>query len=378
MAPVKEPMRPDFQLLIKPASADCNQACGYCFYRRVGKVYPKTAEHRMTSQVLDALVRRYLALRLPHTVFCWQGGEPTLAGLAFYREAVALMQAHGRGGQSVTNALQTNGLLLDAEWCRFLSQYRFLVGVSLDGPADLHDHYRGQGTHDRVLRAIRCMAENHVEFNALAVVNDLTARHAGRIYRYFRELGIQYMQFIPCVESDAAGKAEPYSVTAEAYGDFLCELFDCWLPDARSGVSARLFDALLAHAVTGRSGLCYLDHGCGNYFVVEYNGDAYPCDFFVDESWRLGNVLTTPFETLYERGRAREFRALRHRLPADCESCPWKDLCRGGCLKDRARIGGQYGGVSYFCKAYRRLFAHAAGPIRALAAEVRAAHPSQA
>ena len=364
-------MRPDFQLLIKPVSADCNQSCAYCFYRRVGDIYSKTPEHRMSAETLDALVRRFLELRLPASVFCWQGGEPMLAGLGFYQRAVGLMQAHGRAGQSVTNALQTNGLLIDPDWCRFLAQYRFLVGISLDGPRELHDHYRGRGTYDAVLRAIRCMTEHHVEFNALAVVNDLTARNARPIYTHLRELGIQFLQFIPCVETGPDGRPAPFSVSPEAYGDFLCELFDLWYPDAKAGVSERLFDALLSRAVLGNSGLCYLDHGCGNYFVIEYNGDAYPCDFFVEEDQRLGNILTTPFDTLYDRGRARTFRALRHRIPDSCAPCRWKDLCRGGCLKDRARIGARYDQPTYFCTAYQRLFGHAEGRIRELAEYVK-------
>jgi len=365
-------MRPDFQLLIKPVSADCNQSCVYCFYRRVGDLYARTPEHRMSAETLDGLVRRFLELRLPASVFCWQGGEPTLAGLEFYRRAVVLMQTHGRGGQSVTNALQTNGLLIDADWCRFLAQYRFLVGLSLDGPEDLHDFYRGRGSHAAALRSAALMSEHGVEFNILAVVNDRTAREARRIYTDFRERGMLYLQFIPCVESGPDGAPMPFSVTPEAYGDFLCELFDLWYPEAKTGVSERLFDALLSRAVLGNSGLCYLDHGCGNYFVIEYNGDVYPCDFFVEEEWRLGNVRTTSFEALYDRGRARTFRAWRHRLPEACAACRWRDLCRGGCLKDRARLGGRYDHPTYFCAAYQRLFAHAEERIRELAEYVKA------
>jgi uncharacterized protein len=364
-------MRPDFQLLIKPVSADCNQSCAYCFYRRVGDIYPRTPEHRMAPETLEGLVRRFLELRLPASVFCWQGGEPMLAGLEFYQRAVALMQTHGRAGQSVTNALQTNGLLIDPDWCRFLAQYRFLVGISLDGPAELHDPYRGRGTYDAVRRALRCMAEHHVEFNALAVVNDLTARNARRIYTHLRELGIQFLQFIPCVEAGPDGRPAPFSVSPEAYGDFLCELFDLWYPEARAGVSERLFDALIARAVTGNSGLCYLDHGCGSYFVIEHNGDAYPCDFFVEEDWRLGNILTTPFDVLYDRSRARAFRALRHKLPDPCAACRWKDLCRGGCLKDRARLAAAYHRPTHFCPAYQRLFTHAEERIRELGEYVK-------
>ena len=364
----------EFQLLIKPVSADCNQECRYCFYRRVGALYPSETPHRMSGETLEAMIRRYLGLRLPESVFCWQGGEPTLAGLDFYRQAVRLMQRHGRDGQPVGNALQTNGLLLDEDWCRFLAEYRFLVGLSLDGPKEIHDAYRGinGSSYDQVLRAMAQLRSHQVEFNVLSVVTDLAARSAKLIYRHFREMGIAHMQFIPCIEVDSGRRPAEFSVSPEAYGDFLCELFDEWMAEETGRVSERLFDALLAREIHGRSGLCLLDGGCGNYFVVEYNGDAYPCDFFVAEEWRLGNVRKTSFEKLRERSRAREFRSARRDLPEACSACPWQTLCTGGCLKDRQRAGERMDVPTYFCKAYQRLFSHTADPIRRRAAEIRA------
>ena len=377
------------QLLIKPASADCNQAWTYCFYRRAGDLYRQDTPHRMSDDVLKALVRRYLRLRLPQSVFCWQGGEPTLMGLDFYQRAVQLMQRFGSGRQPVSNALQTNGLLLDREWCVFLRQYNFLVGVSLDGPAELHDAYRrmsaGKGSHAAVLRALGLLKTADVQFNVLSVVSDLTARHAGEIYRYFRDLGLEHMQFIPCVETDPeTGRPAPFSVSPEAFGEFLCEMFDAWLPDAKAGVSVRLFDGLLRRELCGNTELCYLDGACGSCPVIEHNGDVYPCDFFVQPEWKLGNILTTPLEKLMERRRARAFRGGRHRLPGACEDCEWKDLCRGGCLKDRQRVSGRFDAPTWFCRAYQRFLPHAAGRIRRLAAEFRDARacgengPSQA
>lgn len=365
-----------FQVLIKPAGADCNLACGYCFYRRTDGMYAEPGPHRMPDEVLEALVRRYLRLRLPQTVFCWQGGEPTLMGPAFFHRAMGLMQRFGRDRQSVSNALQTNGLLLDEAWCDFFRRYRFLVGLSLDGPAEVHDRYRtyagGGGSHADVLRAFRLMHEQKVEFNILAVVSDAATGQAGRIYRYFRGLGLRHMQFIPCVETDAAtGRPAHFSVSAEAYGDFLCELFDAWLPEARDCVSIRLFDGLLRRELTGRSGLCTFEAQCGHCPVVEYNGDVYPCDFFVQPEWKLGNIVTTPFEKLVQRRRARVFQSAKRHLPPDCADCVWAELCRGGCLKDRQRTAGRFDVPSYFCKAYQRLFPHVARPLKELAAHVR-------
>jgi len=282
------------------------------------------------------------------------------------------MERNGESGQSISNAFQTNGLLLDEEWCRFFARYRFLIGLSLDGPAELHDAYRGassgQGSYSEVIRALRFLREAGVEHNVLAVVTDLTARHAGRIYRHFRELGLAHMQFIPCLESgEGRGTAAPFSVSPEAYADFLCELFDLWLPEARNGVSIRLFDALLLRERTGRSGLCELDGDCAGYLVIEHNGDAFPCDFFVREEMRLGNIARTSPEKLRERAPARKLRGARHRLPEACGQCEWRELCRGGCLKDRERLAGRLDAPTYFCRTWQRFLPHAAEPIRNLA-----------
>ena len=365
----------NLQLLIKPAGPDCNLACGYCFYRRVGKMHGG-ATHRMSDETLQAVVRRYLKLRLQQSVFCWQGGEPTLMGLDFFQRAVSLMQQFGRGRQAVSNALQTNGMLIDREWCAFFQNYRFLIGLSLDGPAQLHDHYRvkanAAGTHAEVLRALKLMQETGVECNLLAVVNDLTARHAKTIYTYFRELGMRHLQFIPCVETAPdTFTPEAFSVTPEAYADFLCELFDLWPPEAREGVSIRLFDGLLAKELCGNSNLCYFDGACGQAPVIEHNGDVYPCDFFVQPEWKLGNVAATPFDKLITRAAARRFRAGRFKLPPECAECEWKSFCLGGCLKDRQRISGSFNVPAWYCETWKRFLPYAAEPIKKLAAEIR-------
>ena len=363
------------QLLIKPAGADCNMACRYCFYRRVGRQYPEPTPHRMSDETLQSVVRRYLRLRLPQSVFCWQGGEPTLMGIDFFRRAVQLMERFGVSRQPVSNAFQTNGLLLDHEWCAFFRQYRFLIGLSLDGMQELHDAYRiaggNRGSHADVIRSLRLLQDEQVESNVLAVVTDVSARHAAGIYKYFRELGVRHMQFIPCIEADASTrKPAPFSVTPEAYGDFLCALFDAWLPEAKAGISVRLFDGLLQRELTGNSGLCYLDGTCGSCPVIEHNGEVYPCDFFVQPEWRLGSIRTMAFEKLIQRSRARSFRGARYRLPEACSDCEWAALCRGGCLKDRQRITGGFDAPTYFCGALRRFLAHAAEPIRRLATDL--------
>jgi serine-type anaerobic sulfatase-maturating enzyme len=369
------------QLLIKPAGSDCNIACGYCFYRRVGDMHGEGA-HRMSDEVLTAMIRRYMKLRMPQSVFAWQGGEPTLMGLPFFERAVSLMQQFGQRGQSVSNALQTNGILIDEKWCKFLRGYNFLVGLSLDGPPEIHDHYRvtmnDKGTHAEVLRAFKLMQQSQVEFNTLTVVNELTAKHAKTLYGYFLELGMKHMQFIPCIETDSRTlEPHPFSVTPEAYADFLCELFDCWKKDVFDCVSIRMFDGILNKELTGCTNLCYLDGTCGECPVIEYNGDVYPCDFFVEPEQKLGNILKTPLDKIVTRAKARQFRAGRFKLPGDCEGCEWVNLCRGGCMKDRERIGGSFDVPTWFCETYKRFFPYVHDEIKSIAHKVREMHPDR-
>jgi len=356
-------------LLVKPVSADCNLSCPYCFYRRAGALYPGTARRLMSQDTLERMISLALAAAYPEqAVFCWQGGEPTLAGVDFYRQAFRLMERHGRDGQPVANGLQTNGLLLDAEWARLCAQYQVLVGVSLDGPPDLHDHYRrhaGGGSFQQVMAGIAHLQAAGVEFNILTLVTAASAGRAAEIYAFLRNQGFRYLQFIPCVEAPGDQPA-PYTIPAPAYGDFLCQLFDAWRQDGPGLVSVRLFDALLARQLTGRSGLCILDGECSGYLVVEHNGDVFPCDFFVTKQWRLGNLHQSDLAALRRRPRWRQFHALRQANRAACGDCRWRPLCRGGCPKDRLAAGGA-AARDYLCQAHQQFFAHALPEITRLA-----------
>jgi uncharacterized protein len=348
-------------VLIKPAGPDCNLGCTYCFYLDKAALFPPGA-HRMTEPVLAATLRQMLAQDAAAVSFSWQGGEPTLMGLGFFQKAVDYEMAFGRG-QTVSNALQTNGIRLDATWARFLAKYRFLVGLSLDGPAHVHDKYRvnhgGKGTWRKVDDRARMLLDAGVAVNALTVVNDYSAQHADEIYAYLRDAGLAYMQFIPCYEP-----GKPYTVTPEAYGEFLCRVFDLWRADFENGVpttSVRWFDSLL-NLYAGRApNDCTLLEECGTYLVVEHDGGVYSCDFYVQEGGRLGSVSDNDLAALYAGVRQREFGAAKARLAPACQACEWLTVCRGGCPKDRAE-------VSYFCAAYKRFFAHAGGELRRLAA----------
>ncbi len=348
-------------LLIKPVCSDCNLACDYCFYSGKGALYPETATHRMPPGVLERMIQGYLALRLPASSFCWQGGEPTLAGLDFYERVVQLQMKHGRSGQVVGNSLQTNGVLLDDDWARFLNRYKFLVGVSLDGPKILHDRYRrdrtGGGSFGRVLAGIEALRRHKVEFNVLAMVTAATVGRAREVYDFFIGKGIRHLQFIPCVETNEAGeKPAPYSITSEQYGTFLEELYDAWR-HGPAGISVRMFDAILSWRLTGNAGMCLFNGRCDDYVVVEHNGDVYPCDFFVEPRWRMGNIMEADLLELCDSDRRRDFTALREKSNKKCRRCRWVEICHGGCTKHRLYPGHRAHEPTYLCSAYRRLFA---------------------
>ena len=366
-----------FTLLIKPSGSDCNVDCTYCFY----KCRPTEIGHgrqRMSGEVLERLVKDYMGLRFQLSGFAWQGGEPTLMGLDFFKRAVELQKRYGVAGQEVGNSLQTNAILLNnAEWCRFLQESKFLVGVSIDGPKELHDHYRldlgGHGTWDRVMAAIERMKEFGVEYNTLTLINRLTAEHPDEIFDFLVGLGIRYLQFIPCVEVDPhSGAIAEFSVTPKQYGDFLCRLFDRWIAFGPEKLSIRDFDSILTHCVGGRHTICTFDRQCSQYIVIEHTGDVFPCDFFVEPKWRLGNIFETPIEQLAACARKKEFARKKANLANKCLVCRHLAICRGGCMKDRAPFDkDNYGRESYFCESYRRFFDYALPRFLQVAAQIR-------
>jgi uncharacterized protein len=366
-----------FTLLIKPSGSDCNADCTYCFYKgrsaEVGR-----GRQRMSDEVLKTLVKDYLGLRFPVSAFAWQGGEPMLMGLDFYKRAVELQRKHGAGGQEVANSLQTNALLLnDAPWCRFLHENQFLVGISIDGPKDLHDCYRldlaGRGTWDRVMRAIESCKEHEVEFNTLTLVNDVTADHPDEVFDFLIGLGVRYMQFIPCVEAEPqSGRITSFSVTPEQYGSFLRRLFDRWYAYGPEKLSIRDFDSILSCCIGGQHTVCSFDRQCSQYIVIEHTGDAFPCDFFVEPKWRLGNILETPMEQLAAGDLKRTFARRKLDLGTRCLICRHLALCRGGCLKDRVLFAGDNPArESYFCEGYREFLDYATPHFMQIAAQVR-------
>ena len=352
-------MRP-FTLLIKPSGPDCNLACKYCFYTCKTSVFG-TGRHRMSGQVLNKLIKDYITLDFVGHSFAWQGGEPTVMGLDFYKKVVSLQKQHSPSGRSVSNALQTNAVLLDEKWCSFLSEYNFLVGISLDGPKKIHDYYRldhaGNGTFDRVVAAIEKCRAHSVQFNVLVLLNNKNVICPDELFDFFTELKIKYLQFVPCVEKDPkTGNIADYSITPGQFGDFLCRVFDRWRQYGPRKLSVRIFDSILSFYIQGRHTNCTFSPKCDDYIVIEHNGDAFACDFFVQPDCKLGSILQTPIEELAHGTEKMSFARRKQSLCNACLVCRYLDICRGGCLKDRAALTDSYDCQSYFCPAYKKFF----------------------
>jgi uncharacterized protein len=353
----------------------------------------------MSEEVLERLVKDYMELHFPLAGFAWQGGEPTLMGLDFYKKTVELQRKYGVSGQEVGNSLQTNAILLDDNWCRFLHENKFLVGVSIDGPKEFHDYYRldhsGAGTFDRVMRAIEDCKQYNVEFNTLTLLNARNVDHPDEVFDFLVELGVKFMQFIPCVEVDpATSEITDFSITPKQHGEFLCRLFDRWYEYGPRKLSIRDFDSVLAYYVTGRHSICTFDRQCSQYIVIEHTGDAFCCDFFVEPNWRIGNIFETPIAQLAAGSKKRTFARTKSNLCNKCLVCRHLAVCRGGCMKDRAMLDAGYSmpnhapagsartneyressiefRESYFCEAYKQFFDHAIPKFMQIAAEINA------
>jgi uncharacterized protein len=356
-------------LLIKPASALCNLDCAYCFYLdRAADPYAGAPVRRMPLDTLERLVDSYLFYSYPRSTFSFQGGEPTLAGLGFYEKLIEFEQQHGRGGQEVSNSMQTNAMLLDESWCRLFREYKWLLGVSLDGPEEMHDLYRknkaGQGTWKRVAASVELLLKEKVEFNVLCVVNRANVGAPRELYRFFKSLGAGHLQFIPLAEFDPAGNPLPFTITPQEYGRFLIELFEVWWPERRK-VRIRAFDNM-AEALAGqRPGCCELYETCDSYAVVEYNGDVFPCDFFVRSEWKLGNIETHSWAEIARNARRYSFASKKALPHAGCQACEYRSICRGGCPKLRHGPRERFEDLDYFCEAYKMIYARALGPLRA-------------
>lgn len=377
------PATANFHVMAKPIGPICNLDCSYCYYLEKEGLFPKGEQFRMAPEVLETYIREYIASqKTPEVTFAWQGGEPTLLGIDYFRRIVELQRKHA-GGRKINNTLQTNGTRLNAEWCLFFREHAFLIGLSIDGPRELHDAHRrdkgGKPTFDQVLRGMTLLKEYGVEFNTLTVVNRLNVDRPLEVYDFLREAGSGYLQFIPLVErlpsADApAGLtfAEPpepgqspsavtdESVPAEAYGDFLITIFDAWVRRDVGRVFVQMFDVSLGIWSGHGPGLCLFLPDCGEALAVEHNGDLYSCDHFVYPKYKLGNVMNESLATLINSAQQRAFGGDKSaRLPKYCRDCEVRFACHGECPKHRFLVtpDGEPG-LNYLCAGYKKFFRH--------------------
>lgn len=374
---------PSFHLMAKPAGADCNLNCAYCFFLKKDALYPE-GPPRMSDEVLESYLRQTIeAQQVPFVTIAWQGGEPTLMGLDFFRRSLEIEKEYLQPGITVERTLQTNGTLLDPEWCEFLRENNYLVGLSLDGPQDLHDTYRrdkaGKATFGRVLRAARLMQEHGVEFNILCTVNAANGSHPLRVYRFFRdELNAHFIQFIPIVERDnQSGNQEGDRVTGRSvrppqWGRFLIEIFDEWVHRDVGETFVLNFDGPLANWM-GSPSTCVYRPTCGQGMAIERNGDVYCCDHYVEPSYLLGNLMETPLVDLVASQKQFRFgQDKRDTLPQYCLKCPVLFACNGECPKNRLlKTPDGEPGLNYLCEGYKAFFGHVNEPMQMMAQLLR-------
>jgi uncharacterized protein len=384
---------PNFHVLAKPIGPICNLDCKYCFYLEKETLYPQVAKWSMRDEVLENYIQQYIESHdAPVVNFAWQGGEPTLLGVDYFRKVVELQKRYANG-KRIENSFQTNGVLLNDEWGEFFKENQFLIGISIDGPRDLHDAYRvdkgGQPTFDRVVRGIETLKRHGVEFNTLTTVHRANSEYPLEVYRFLKECGSGFMQFIPIVERithettadglhlispDFAGEAKvaPWSVQPAQFGKFLCAIFDEWVRNDVGQYYVQLFDISLEMWAGMEASLCVFRRKCGAALAIEHCGDLYSCDHFVYPENRLGNIMDTPLATLVDSEQQRQFGdAKESTLPQYCLSCDVRFACNGECPKHRfLNTPDGEPGLNYLCAGYKMFFHHVDPYMRFMVSEL--------
>jgi uncharacterized protein len=379
---------PAFHVMVKPRGAICNLDCKYCYFLSKEQLYPGS-NFRMADDLLEDYIRQYIeGQQVPEITFAWQGGEPTLMGLPFFERAVAIQQKHCPPGKWISNAFQTNGVLLDDAWGEFFRANNFLIGLSLDGPRELHDHYRvdkgGRPTFDTVIRGLEVLKKHQVEYNILTTLHAANADHPLEVYRFLRdEVGSHFMQFIPIVErANETGFQEGTdltnrSITAEQYGNFLITIFEEWARRDVGQVYVQIFEVAMAAWSGHRPGLCIFEETCGTALAMEHNGDIFSCDHYVEPKYKLGNIREDSLIELVASDPQRHFGlAKRDSLPQYCLDCEVRFVCNGGCPKNRIidTPGGEPG-LNYLCAGYRAFFNHIDPAMKFMAGELQHRRP---
>lgn len=376
---IATPFAKPLYVMLKPAGAHCNLACKYCYYLEKNNLYQNSHRHLMSDEMLEQFTREYIeAQTMPQVLFTWHGGEPLMRSIDFYKKALALQKKYAHGKQ-IDNAIQTNGTLLTDEWCEFFAKNHWLVGISIDGPQEYHDHYRmtpaGKPSWEKVMQGISLLKKHRVEWNAMAVVNAYNAEHPLEFYHFFRDNGCQYLQFTPIVErltehedgrtlaSLADDREIPLadaSVTPQQWGNFLCTIFDDWVRHDVGKTFVEIFDCTLANWMGVLPGICAYSKECGHAGVMEHNGDVYSCDHFVFPEYKLGNIREQSLIDMLYGEKQQAFSRLKHTsLPRQCKECDMEFACHGECPKNRFEKD-KYGepGLNYLCQGYYQYYTH--------------------
>ncbi|MFH1371811.1 MAG: anaerobic sulfatase maturase [Planctomycetota bacterium] len=394
-----------FNIIAKPTGPACNLDCRYCFYTEKESLFPKNHTYRMNDEVLETFIRKYIESQpLPEVPFVWQGGEPALMGLDFYREAIRLQKKYA-GGRQISNSLQTNGTLLDENWCEFMAGNNFLVGLSIDGPEDIHNYYRvdhsGGPTFEAVIRGLELLKKHGVEFNVLACVTRQNVTRPLDTYRFFKEQGVRFIQFIPIVErqpdraaeglglrlaapaaaeqEDTSEQVTEWSVEPAAYGDFLIKIFNEWVRTDVGRVFVMNFEWALASWVNGITPACTFSESCGRCLVMEHNGDVYSCDHYVYPEHCLGNIMNDELGEMVESEKQIQFgRSKETAISTRCRKCDVLFACHGDCPKHRfMKLREGQPGVSYLCESYKRFFKHIAPYMKKIRQLIRQGRPAE-
>jgi serine-type anaerobic sulfatase-maturating enzyme len=369
-----------FQVFVKPAGAACNLACRYCYYLDKGPAAAGAGTPRLPEDLLEEYIAQHIAASPDEIIrFSWHGGEPTVLGVAYFRTVVEIQRRLCPPGRRIANGLQTNGTLLDEEWGRFLAAEGFSVGLSLDGPMNIHDRHRltrsGQSSFAETIRGYRILKRYGVATDILCVVSAANVRRPAEVYLFFKGIGASYLTFLPLVERqpDSCGGISPDSVPAEAWGDFLCAVFDEWQSRDIGRIKVQVIEEAARTAFGQEHSLCLFRPVCGDIPVVERNGDFYSCDHFVDEEHRLGNIRETPLLSLLESPAQRAFgEAKLEKLPGVCRSCEVREMCNGECPKNRFSLAPDgEPGLNYLCAGYKKFFSHVRPFVDAVADEWR-------
>lgn len=367
----------EFQVFAKPAGSACNLSCHYCYYLNKKQLYPNGESLHMPEDILEQYIVQHIDAFPGEVIhFSWHGGEPTVLGLDYFQKIVALQRKHRPPDRRITNGIQTNGTLLDDRWCRFLAAEGFAVGISLDGPQAMHDRYRvtksQHPTHMQAMRGYKLLQKHRIPNDILCVVNSHNVEYPSQVYRFFRQIGARYIGFLPLVElqPEAQNGLSRRTVPAEAFGSFLCTIFDEWMSRDIGRIKVQIIEETTRTAFGQEHSLCIFRRTCGDVPVIEHNGDFFSCDHFVDPQHHLGNIRQSPLVALLESPEQKAFgQAKLDTLPRYCRQCTVLDMCSGGCPKNRIleTPDGEYG-LNCLCAGYKRFFTHCRPFVEQLAA----------